>query len=537
MPTLYTFEAKSIQNYILDSSKLKDMIGASEQIEYLCTEGGLLDNVLKALNLEGQFFRRAGGAFTVQFEQEAEAKRFQSLWSYCVRQQLPGLSFIQNIQSYVNDNEIKGAIKQLNRNNEQRRNQLAADFPVAGPLVARYRRTGGPAVNRQKEETLDAVTYSKRRAFKSLHLLQKKVDPENLYHWPTDFTEDQAYLPEEKIFPLLPDNPYIGIIHADGNSLGSIVKNTMQEIPAESYQSAALNFSKALEEATLNATHLAIRQTLAKHATHGTEMIMPARPLVVGGDDLSFIVRGDLALAFTETFLEAFEQETEQAFEHLRKEYAEMSLPSHLTACAGIAFIKSRQPLYQAYTLADSLCRHAKKIAREHKKNNIMPSALAFHRVTTSLLDDYETILKRELTIEKTTNENVVLSMQPYCVGKVNEELTPRFSELKLLADSLKDQAISQGTVRELLNLLYLDHWDLAKQRFERWRAHLADNEIKQNIMNSLEAITGKEHPALPHLLKKVKVPDKQQKVSFIHYSPLGDALAFNSVRKGSRYE
>ncbi|MDY6993839.1 MAG: hypothetical protein SVR94_14725 [Pseudomonadota bacterium] len=529
MPTLYTFEAKSIQNYILDSSKLKDMIGASEQIENLCTDGGLLDDVLKVLNLEGQFFRRAGGAFAVQFEQEEEAKRFQSFWSYCVRQQLPGLSFIQNIQPYVHNNEIKEAIKQLNRNNEQRRNQLAADFPLAGPLVARYRRTGGPAVNRQKEETLDAVTYSKR-AFKSLHLLQKKVDPKNLYHWPTDFAEDEAYLPKEKIFPLLADNPYIGIIHADGNSLGSVVKNTMQDIPAENYQSAALNFSKALEEATLSATRLAVQRILAKHATHGTEMVMPARPLVVGGDDLSFIVRGDLALSFTETFLEAFEQQTEQAFDDLKKQYPEMNLPPYLTACAGIVFVKSKQPFYQAYDLAESLCRYAKNIARKHRQpDELMSCALAFHRITTSLIDDYETIRQRELTIRVKTKENIVLSMQPYFIGKVNEELTPRFSQLQALADSLKDPAISQGSVRELLNLLYLEHWDLAKQRFARWQENLADNEIKQKITNSLEALTDKEHPNLPGLLKKM--PDK------VHYSPLGDALAFNSVRRGSKDE
>lgn len=131
MPALYTFEAKSIQNYILDSSKLKDVIGASGQIENLCIKDGLLDDVLTVLNLklEDKFFRRAGGEFTVRFETEADARRFQALWSYCVRQQMPGLSFIQNIQTYTNDDGIKEAIEKLKRNNEQVRNQLVADFP------------------------------------------------------------------------------------------------------------------------------------------------------------------------------------------------------------------------------------------------------------------------------------------------------------------------------------------------------------------------------------------------------------------------
>jgi len=146
MPTIYNFEAKSIQNYILDSSKLKDMIGASEQIEYMCCDNGLLDEVLYSLDLftKVQFARRAGGAFIAIFANLADAKRFQAVWTFWVQQALPGLGFAQGIGT---DASLKIAIKMAQQALfEDKHNVFFSTLPLAGPLVARSPRTGQPAV-------------------------------------------------------------------------------------------------------------------------------------------------------------------------------------------------------------------------------------------------------------------------------------------------------------------------------------------------------------------------------------------------------
>jgi hypothetical protein len=46
--------------------------------------------------------------------------------------------------------------------------------------------------------------------------------------------------------------------------------------------------------------------------TRGNKKFLPFRPIVLGGDDLTIIVKSEFALNFTEEFLKAFEQETEQ---------------------------------------------------------------------------------------------------------------------------------------------------------------------------------------------------------------------------------
>ena len=81
------------------------------------------------------------------------------------------------------------------------------------------------------------------------------------------------------------------------------------------------------------------------------------------------IVRGDLAIDFTEKFLVAFETHTEALFSQFKQDYEKkgikLRLPTGLTACAGIAFVKVSQPFYLAYRLAESLCKTAKTRSKQ----------------------------------------------------------------------------------------------------------------------------------------------------------------------------
>ncbi len=72
------------------------------------------------------------------------------------------------------------------------------------------------------------------------------------------------------------------------------------------------------------------------------------------------------------------------------KKYA--VLKNGLTACAGIAYVKSSFPYYYAYNLAEELCAAAKKDSNREK------SCIMFHKVQDSFVESYEDITKRELT-------------------------------------------------------------------------------------------------------------------------------------------
>ncbi|MGD6740190.1 hypothetical protein ACN08N_19290 [Photobacterium leiognathi subsp. mandapamensis] len=104
----YLFEAKSIQEYLFQSNKLKDVIAASERLDRLIdsTECSVLDQVLKAAELESDllnrdvntdhtihFLRCKGGAFYAYCQQQAPLVSLRSAWTLTLSQLFPSLVY------------------------------------------------------------------------------------------------------------------------------------------------------------------------------------------------------------------------------------------------------------------------------------------------------------------------------------------------------------------------------------------------------------------------------------------------------------
>ena len=87
---------------------------------------------------------------------------------------------------------------------------------------------------------------------------------------------------------------------------------------------------------------------------------LPIRPLIIGGDDVTFFCPANMAILFTKTLVELLDAETpEGAPEHLTKE-----ISRHMDACAGIAILPTKYPFFRGYELAEQLCTSAKKSMR-----------------------------------------------------------------------------------------------------------------------------------------------------------------------------
>jgi hypothetical protein len=569
MYTVYNFEAKSIQTYILDSSKLKDMVGASEQIEYLChPEDGLLAIVLKGLDFQGtiNIARQAGGAIQAIFSNEDDAKRFQAVWTFCVQKALPGLTFAQGMKTAGKlEDAIENTRKAWFKHNH---NAFFPTLPLAGPLVARSPRTGQPAVLRIKlkegSERLDATTAQKRE-FRHGTLLTDSLHfkTDRPIYWPINLDDKDQEL-DEKTFPLLPDNRYIAIVHADGNNFGQLIKEIQKkllnksDITAVEYAQTIRDFSKAIKDIAFDATKKAIIHIVVQGAQQRFE-IMPARPLVLGGDDFTFIVRGDLALDFTQNFLKEFEEQSKTALADLKKKYRDLAslpdFPEQLTACAGIAYIKASQPFYQGYRLADSMCKQAKRFSKDNcDEKETVPSSLIFHRITTSIIDDYESILKYELRhdilkpketkkISKTKSEakadadGIQFTMQPYLVGNIKPKSVKyvHLDNLVALRQFLTKPQISQGTFREFLTLLEMSQ-EQAESAMQRWYDN-TKNSGQENLLNELKVILEDLHidQQSPNALTLTGFKTEIDKITYFR-TPIGDALALISISKGSNY-
>ena len=161
-------------------------------------------------------------------------------------------------------------------------------------------------------------------------------------------------------------NDWIAIIHADGNGLGQVV----QKVGYDPVKFKA--FSEKLDEAT---TASAISAYKAVKEQFNDSEVIPIRPIVLGGDDLTLVCRADLALDFVETFIQEFENNTRKMLVHngesLLANVFENETDKRLTACAGIAYIKSSFPFYYGYNLAEALCSQAKKDAKNSLITNV----------------------------------------------------------------------------------------------------------------------------------------------------------------------
>ena len=498
----YLFEAHTIQPYILESGKLPAMVGASEILEEIISENGPLDMVLKQLFPEHKtdphycFARRGGGAFFLLFSDPKKAQQLKQVWSLIVAGIAPGLAYSHACSD--NASSQHEAIESAKKIIHQQRNQLVAEIPEATPWVRRSPRTGNAAVTMINEKGKAKVWADKATVvkFKQRYAKGEKLSKKFLiqglgqqFKFPLNLEHD----PDEAIntsFPFNTDNHNIGIIHADGNGLGQILIKLAQSLDktSDQYASVFYELSKKIDKATQSAA----RKALGKVIEQRSNNIIPARPIILGGDDLTIIVRADLALEYASDFITFFEQETKIELKSLHKKYKE--IPPQMTACAGIAFIKSNQPFSLAYALAESLCDAAKKRSRQHI-NDMIPGSFAFHRVTSSFIDQYNEALKRELTITQRINgleTELQLTLGAYGAGEFSAAL-PQFHQLEKLKELFTRPDMSKGPTREFLTLLAIDKHE-AQDRWDRWR-----KVMKKTSQHNLDDYDNYAKALIPH--------------------------------------
>jgi len=340
----YLFEVRGIQRFLFASGKLRDMLGGSELLDYLCADDGLLDQTLKSLDLQPKIVRKAGGSFYLLFERREDAVRLRAVWRLACGNWLPG---VEQIDALSEGRSAREAMDEGLRLLRKARNRLCADLPRPGPLSERSPRTGLAAVLRERDESLDAATARQRRFErpKDQDLAQRFLDEDD-YLWPINFEEDA---PASERFPL-GERHLVGLLHADGNGLGELLRvltDACKDADDATYIDLYRGFSDGLSDTTLAAA----RQACRVLRPHACDKVLPARPLVLGGDDLTILVRADLALPFAKAFLDAFESHSRSAMTRLNKVFADKGLqaqasrlPAHLTACAGLCYMKCSHP-------------------------------------------------------------------------------------------------------------------------------------------------------------------------------------------------
>lgn len=428
--TLTVIDTKSIQKYIFGTNKLQQNAGASYLVD-CATKNWVVDCLPRPHNvididatdtgkkfseqkiedgkLASELLYTGGGNAVVLFKNRDLAVEFAGSLTRKVIQKAPGLEIILVHRDIDWQNEsLNDVLQQAMEDLAKRKADRFTSTPQLGlGVTASCVYTGLPAVDYEKDTEKDtgriisAEVKAQIEAAEEAHKRLENLLGLNDYKIPKDF-EDFGRTRGE--------SSYIAVVHIDGNQMGMRIKDYIQQNSSDnSLISALRKFSNSIEktaqEVLKKTTGLLVnaieQDEKGNKKIAGTielrENKIPFRPIVFGGDDLTFVCDGRLGLTLASYYLR---ESSKSNLEDEKPFYCR----------AGVAVIKTRFPFARGYALAEELCASAKKrIAELRDLGEDSATAMDWHFATGGQLEDLESVRKREYTVK----EGELLYMRP----------------------------------------------------------------------------------------------------------------------------
>ncbi len=423
---LYGASIQGIQGFIFKTNKLKEIVGASTLVEEITNA----ESTFPELNLQsGEKVMTAAGNIRYKLDEET-CKKVVYLLPKLVANYAPGITISQAVVPISEEGSADR--NELEKRLRTQRNKPVMPIDIGYMGLERARRTGGVGVE-YKEEVLDRATQKKIKT--------REEDTVNLFEKATGTTnikKSEVAFNIEDITKGV-NNSWLAIIHADGNSIGNKIRDLSED--------QLKDFSVKLEDATKSAAKKAFDEVVPKFNSELKRY--PIRPVILGGDDLTVIIRADLAFDYTVAYLKAFEEATKEKLGQLT------SFQNGLTACAGISYIKDSYPFHYGVKLAEDLTKEAKKMSKEINKD-LPPSSLSFYKVQSSFTDGLEAMRQRtHQTIDKLYNFNY----GPYLILENNGKacVNELRAGMEVIDKHSNDKSKGVSKLRQWLTMLHQD--------------------------------------------------------------------------------
>ena len=363
MGVLVGVDVVGVQRYIFASQRLRDILAASWMVEQAmskkraCELGVEPDCVLLA----------AGGNMVLEFADEEMAKDWVSRYTRWLLEGAPGLEVTVAICE-----EGSSLAERLMNLMERLQYEKMARVPGVRGLglgvTARCAYTGSVAVGYDEEgkpisgqiKVLRRVHEDARGRWKGF-LLQSGD---------CDFPVDLDDLGRSR-----GDVSLMGVVHVDGNGVGRAIQDWLNRcveggvedgVVREQYKEWSYDLRRAGEvvlESLIGRVTRSIEDARVKGYPRRLSfelrgrVFLPIRPIILGGDDLTFVCDGRIALDLAAAAIREFGK---QRIRHLEDG------GWRLTACAGVAVVRTHTPFSMAYRLSEALCKNAKKERKEH---------------------------------------------------------------------------------------------------------------------------------------------------------------------------
>jgi hypothetical protein len=361
-------------------------------------------------DLKAEVVYLGGGNVVALFADESDVTEFTRAYSRFLLEHAPGLQAVFWHEPFQWENSLHDAVQVGFRHLARKKQRRTYSTPLLGLAVTEMcRSTALPATTQSTAEDDDYPISREVQAKETAYLNANR----RLEQYMSSSDQLKEHL-ERFQFPYDFDNlgrsegeqSYIAIVHADGDRMGKRFREVGQGKPNRDYILAIRRFSDAVN----NSAQLALQDTLYSlirklqsrekdilvHRTafgdvlaevvlqqykDGRSHFLPFRPIVFGGDDVTFVCDGRLGISLALEYMRQFEQ------------YSAKLVPGGaITASAGVAIVKSHYPFAQAYAISEELAKSAKAY-----RDETMPIAcLDWHFARSGMTGNLAQIRARE---------------------------------------------------------------------------------------------------------------------------------------------
>ncbi len=442
--TVTVLDTTGIQPYIFGSNRLRENIGAS----YLVSEAtdDWVRNALDTLKakikqniyafdpekqpeakpyiedneLAAELVYAGGGNTLLLFSDKQYAVQFTQILSKRILEEAPGINLVAVHEEFDWDSQsLYDVVQNLMKNDlDAKKRSRIPSAPLLGlGVTATCRSTQLVAVDESKIEDDEPYLISTEIDAKLKVVHQANDNLQKMFA--TSLGSYEFPLRIDYMGRCEGDSSYVAVIHADGNRMGKRFQKFGKDKCNRDYIIAMRKLSHSVNQAGINALKKVV-EILAKSIIEVEENgkkvkkvkgkfaikddNLPFRPLVYGGDDVTFVCDGRLGLELAAIYLEEIEKQP-------------IADGKDIKACAGICVVKTHYPFARAYQLSEDLCRKAKKFVKDEDKGDF--SALDWHLAASGLSGSISEIRDREYRVKFPDSEKAAsLEMRPISLKK-----------------------------------------------------------------------------------------------------------------------
>ena len=383
---IVVFSTASLQRYIFQSNRLKENIGASylakrwlekrwvKAVSADITKwkqyetGPLVKQPKKPVNEDAAInvIYVGGGKAALLCEDKDSAESAVEKWSRELLKTAPGLSVTVGYCKVTTS--LADAYRDALEDLAQCEEALPFGAPLYSlPIVRTCPTTGLPAgvLSKEDKDWISGSAASKRKVVgseRSRGDAQKAISQEF-----DSILKPDGNLPKQYFAIELEDlggymgESHIAVVHADGNGMGDNLMRVVNESKGnDEFLHNLRRFSASVMQLSKNAlqeTLEELKKFLSLKSLRNPKGVFPLRPIIYGGDDLTFVCDGRVGLHLAAFYLEKF-----------KGEIPIVDNCEPISACAGVAIVPTKFPFARAYRFSEELCGLAKEKRRAENR-------------------------------------------------------------------------------------------------------------------------------------------------------------------------